>query len=208
MDPTYAAMMLGSNGLPRTRGDGPGAVRRLTREGEASPHTRGWTGYAPPARERPHGFPAHAGMDRKSGARAPPRSGLPRTRGDGPVLLSPVSTVMPASPHTRGWTLDDRLRAVEVEGFPAHAGMDPELRGSASVGNGLPRTRGDRPRPSAFLDSRPGASPHTRGWTTGLPCWRPGACGFPAHAGMDPGVPIRGIGLNRSAVDGGSTRRH
>ena len=67
--------------------------------------------------------------------------------------------------------------------------MDPGRRREAGSARRLPRTRGDGPRPSAFLDAHLEASPHTRGWTpvrvVGAGC----GPGFPAHAGMDPLTP-------------------
>ena len=48
-----------------------------------------------------------------------------RTRGDGPDTTFSADTTTEASPHTRGWTRHDERRAIELEGFPAHAGMDP-----------------------------------------------------------------------------------
>ena len=33
-----------------------------------------------------------------------------------------------ASPHTRGWTVVPAVSAAGPDGFPAHAGMDPDRR--------------------------------------------------------------------------------
>ena len=73
-----------------------------------------------------------------------------------------------------------------VSGFPAHAGMDPHPTTPAGVESGLPRTRGDGPRPACGAPAAVWASPHTRGWTPGGGCWIWTSSGFPAHAGMDP----------------------
>ena len=79
-----------------------------------------------------------------------------------------------------------RPLAVRVEGFPAHAWMDPDRRQHAATTPWLPRTRGDGPyNPSGFSAAEM-ASPHTRGWTRYIVLMQGGIFGFPAHAGMDP----------------------
>ena len=97
-----------------------------------------------------------------------------------------TSAVLPASPHTRGWTAVVEDWQARWGGFPAHAGMDPPRRRTALHPHGLPRTRGDGPRPAPAPDRGAGASPHTRGWTRTAGRGRPRRTGFPAHAGMDP----------------------
>ena len=54
----------------------------------------------------------------------------------------------------------------DVDGFPAHAGMDPQTPVS--------------------VNGRVAVSPPTRGWTAGSACPPRLRAGFPAHAGMDP----------------------
>ena len=150
--------------LPRTRGDGPGRPDSAPTPRTASPHTRGWTRPERRPDDRDRGFPAHAGMD-PSGTRRRQRPGwLPRTRGDGPTSGSQWSTPLQASPHTRGWTRRHQVVVRQPQGFPAHAGMDPDRRCGRRCASWLPRTRGDGPStPSSTVgDTR--ASPHTRGW--------------------------------------------
>ena len=116
---------------------------------------------------------------------------------------------MRASPHTRGWTVVDRLARRMIRGFPAHAGMDPRAAEYAGSRPGLPRTRGDGPEAGSDPTKAIMASPHTRGWTrppVGL-CVAPR--GFPAHAGMDPSPrrrPRHGRGLPRTRGDGPQAR--
>ena len=206
MDPDASRRHASRSRLPRTRGDGPGSAPTSTSLPRASPHTRGWTvgarrgsqedqgasphtrGWTRADRRRPivePGFPAHAGMDPSPCASLPTPPGLPRTRGDGPLLISQWTAAPKASPHTRGWTLHLPFAARLAAGFPAHAGMDPPPAGAGLGRGGLPRTRGDGPGKLAVSTCLQRASPHTRGWT------RPGhvavVCdgGFPAHAGMD-----------------------
>ena len=111
---------------------------------------------------------------------------LPRTRGDGPCLVDSCPAAAAASPHTRGWTPDTRRHGHQVRGFPAHAGMDPDLSVPAGPAGRLPRTRGDGPYQAGATFVHFPASPHTRGWTRRRRSARRPPPGFPAHAGMDP----------------------
>ena len=210
MDPTQKTTATNVHGFPRTRGDGPVASPQVMVRSSVSPHTRGWTrrdgGRGPERR----GFPAHAGMDPGIGGSPTGGTGFPRTRGDGPSRHSAGAPACEVSPHTRGWTLPvDRWRVVEY-GFPAHAGMDPDMPAPPSANARFPRTRGDGPRrEESEPHAQPGSagfprtrgdgpsvglvvrhtmrvSPHTRGWTQARCRHVLRRHGFPAHAGMDP----------------------
>ena len=172
--------------LPRTRGDGPGSRSRARAPPRASPHTRGWTRSRALRGAGAHGFPAHAGMDPGRRAPAGRRSGLPRTRGDGPVQRDSLTPLEEASPHTRGWTPGGRDLRDLRRGFPAHAGMDPPCASWPPSARRLPRTRGDGPLAGRETAEGWLASPHTRGWTRRGVDVASGRDGFPAHAGMDP----------------------
>ena len=195
MDPGASAAADGRGRLPRTRGDGPGGGTCARWAAGASPHTRGWTRPPPHRRRRPHGFPAHAGMDPTATKRRSSGARLPRTRGDGPWETGFGACAGLASPHTRGWTQRGRYLPVSRQGFPAHAGMDPARCRSSRRRRGLPRTRGDGPRDGTPAVGMPKASPHTRGWTR---CGRGGVQGLrrlprtrgdgpPAAVGVDIG---------------------
>ena len=172
-------------GFPRTRGDGPCPARPRGRRDAVSPHTRGWTPHRAMAGVRPHGFPAHAGMDPIVPKSPCCRCRFPRTRGDGPVPDLVDLDIEMVSPHTRGWTRSGRPSPTWRPGFPAHAGMDPGRRPIAPGAVRFPRTRGDGP--STRLSSRAPTtvSPHTRGWTFWAARKGQSSPGFPAHAGMD-----------------------
>ena len=151
--------------LPRTRGDGPFYRFATTSRYWAPPHTRGWTQIHNPLKLWRKGSPAHAGMDLWCPPAPPSRYGLPRTRGDGPVILHTRAIDGSAPPHTRGWALYSSPLTFYDPGSPAHAGMDPRLAARAGQRRWLPRTRGDGPRGllhMAIFDD-----------------------GSPAHAGMD-----------------------
>ena len=151
-----------------------------------SPRTRGWTLLSSHGRQFHPGFPAHAGMDPAdshgvSGARR-----FPRARGDGPLddLLKFADLLV--SPRTRGWTRDAAGEKPNLNGFPAHAGMDPRTSSTPGASSRFPRARGDGPwRTKAAKDARM-VSPRTRGWTQYWPAFSNRSNGFPAHAGMDP----------------------
>ena len=186
MDPSSCCRGRHRARLPRTRGDGPRSSPRTRTAAPASPHTRGWTRARRQPRHFPYGFPAHAGMDPARRADSRRRTGLPRTRGDGPHPGEGPRAHHPASPHTRGWTVAHPAHVGPDDGFPAHAGMDPRVCEVDRSRLRLPRTRGDGPEPEHAPPAAAGASPHTRGWTFNT-CLPPlGGTGFPAHAGMDP----------------------
>ena len=145
MDPRLADRGRTGGRFPRTRGDGPLAIRHRERQPAVSPHTRGWT----PCRVRPlgegAGFPAHAGMDPRVRRGCSAATWFPRTRGDGPWRWRSSLTGRPVSPHTRGWTPACRTARSISSGFPAHAGMDPIDPSAPRRARWFPRTRGDGP---------------------------------------------------------------
>ena len=156
------------------------------RDSRKSPLRRGWTRPRWAVHHRTVGFPAHAGMDPCTAIRSTRTIRLPRTRGDGPTSPGWTFTGIGASPHTRGWTLCALLRRLELNGFPAHTGMDRDMTSDAGSALWLPRTRGDGPAASRPRAALPSASPHTRGWTLVGRLDDRSDQGFPAHAGMDP----------------------
>ena len=186
MDPSRVTRRSPSPGLPRTRGDGPGGLDTTGGQLRASPHPRGWTLGRVQVELAAVGFPAPAGMDPKWPRCWPARRRLPRTRGDGPKGLAEVSTLIPASPHPRGWTREPCREDLFQLGFPAPAGMDPLTRASATLPRWLPRTRGDGPVQVSWGKASAAASPHPRGWTRGVGQHAVRPRGFPAPAGMDP----------------------
>ena len=152
----------------------------------APPHARGWTDTEFAADEVDVGSPARAGMDPHRGVPRGGPEGLPRTRGDGPVLQRPHRPYDTAPPHARGWTPCYILLRADSCGSPARAGMDPPRRPRRSPWPRLPRTRGDGPSQLVRAADDVVAPPHARGWTR--PDGRRVAerVGSPARAGMDP----------------------
>ena len=172
-------------GFPRTRGDGPCRLRAGTGVRRFPPHTRGWTLVERGAELAHQVSPAHAGMDPRAPSDRVGSCRFPRTRGDGPCPVSPVTVDPRFPPHTRGWTrLSPNARSV-LRVSPAHAGMDPPASDSYHIPVRFPRTRGDGPFDRETLTMRNRFPPHTRGWT-GI--WRQQLNHVqvsPAHAGMD-----------------------
>ncbi len=113
-------------------------------------------------------------------------SGLPRTRGDGPISDKLPPCIRSAPPHTRGWTAAPGAGGRGGGGSPAHAGMDPIWTLRTCASRWLPRTRGDGPTSTDCTANGCSAPPHTRGWTLVTVHVRPPPDGSPAHAGMDP----------------------
>ena len=171
--------------LPRPRGDGPEARSDPRLKARAPPPTRGWTA-SPVARARwSSGSPAHAGMDPRCGRTRRRKEGLPRPRGDGPVLLVWPPDDTPAPPPTRGWTAATPPTAPAVPGSPAHAGMDRPFTEASDGEERLPRPRGDGPAAHSDFEHVLLAPPPTRGWTSLVRAARIRGGGSPAHAGMD-----------------------
>ena len=72
-----------------------------------------------------------------------------------------------------------------MNGFPAHAGMDPRSDARCTRRSRFPRPRGDGPSRRRARPVRTRVSPPTRGWTRRWIGVVVEPNGFPAHAGMD-----------------------
>ena len=132
------------------------------------------------------GFPAPAGMDPTCPTPRATPSGIPRTRGDGPLTAPVAGSTTLDSPHPRGWTRRPEAPGGRSGGFPAPAGMDPSHELRRRRRRRIPRTRGDGPSFSVFTGVLLSDSPHPRGWTVPEVLDDGAVEGFPAPAGMDP----------------------
>ncbi len=174
------------HGLPRSRGDGPEPVVSLKTTPLAPPLTRGWSHCDPEHPPEMCGSPAHAGMVPRRRNRHNIRSGLPRSRGDGPSSGAAGDVFVVAPPLTRGWSPSAPLSRVSSRGSPAHAGMVPCRWTFEATIFGLPRSRGDGPHSGVSPSSIIGAPPLTRGWSLRHRALPLPPEGSPAHAGMVP----------------------
>ncbi len=147
IDPRVEGFRRLYRGLPRMRGDRPfdGAIAYSNRE--ATPHARGSTSsnFSSPSLDA--GYPACAGIDPKVQEAREWLVGLPRMRGDRPLRPAAFGYLSAATPHARGSTLASGGLEQRWRGYPACAGIDLIQAGGDRHEAGLPRMRGDRPRP-------------------------------------------------------------
>ena len=129
------------------RGDRPEQLNEDIAALEFTPHARGSTGSRRPHAGRSSVYPACAGIDLMPGqTQAHPR-GLPRMRGDRPCPAYQHGGGPVFTPHARGSTRTRGDLSVESYVYPACAGIDPHVVVLITTSCGLPRMRGDRPRP-------------------------------------------------------------
>ena len=165
IDPSASFPRAAFSRFPRTRGDRPYVSIDDIDGLVVSPHTRGSTVFRLEEPFAVSGFPAHAGIDRSCANASSLRKRFPRTRGDRPELRHLPRKVLQVSPHTRGSTRRKPRGARGLQGFPAHAGIDPSPRRVSTVSCRFPRTRGDRPDRPVSDSALDLVSPHTRGST-------------------------------------------
>ncbi len=172
--------------LPRMRGDRPRDYFDVGTPELATPHARGSTFPRRAFLPSEPGYPACAGIDRKSTPLMYRTPRLPRMRGDRPVRLARSRVLIPATPHARGSTFCRSQDPELVRGYPACAGIDPVSPSASPFRTWLPRMRGDRPPLARETVYRDAATPHARGSTRakGRSAWP--NTGYPACAGIDP----------------------
>jgi len=145
IDPRALSCRRSLLGLPRMRGDRPIAPIAQDRLVGATPHARGSTLLAVDKRSTEAGYPACAGIDPALFDSIDNLLGLPRMRGDRPLLGILLLDRRAATPHARGSTPYRFSCRLLVAGYPACAGIDRLHAISRSMPLGLPRMRGDRP---------------------------------------------------------------
>ena len=97
-----------------------------------------------------------------------------------------VEAGLVATPRTRGSTVRVSPSWPTGQGYPAHAGIDPQGVYFFWRKHRLPRARGDRPMSPLPLGVEITATPRTRGSTPSPDPLGHGPRGYPAHAGIDP----------------------
>ena len=124
IDRTGSLHLLERGGLPRMRGDRPGARRSSKMTVLFTPHARGSTLTPNKSSGFRAVYPACAGIDPSMSGFWDHTRCLPRMRGDrppGPALPAPEGQF---TPHARGSTVQDKHRTSTVQVYPACAGID------------------------------------------------------------------------------------
>jgi len=170
------------------RGDRPTEHRAEGRRDQATPHARGSTRRHSSRLAQFPGYPACAGIDPFSSSHGQASFGLPRMRGDRPRPGRHGSSSTKATPHARGSTRHRRGSYRGGGGYPACAGIDPQRPGARKPSSWLPRMRGDRPLRHQQPSSLCPATPHARGSTRSVDLAEGDCLGYPACAGIDPGL--------------------
>ena len=145
IDPNNKTTINKATSLPRMRGDRPIRMRRPRKQLAFTPHARGSTcpSFSPPSHLTV--YPACAGIDLIKWSTVEEFLGLPRMRGDRPLLQPCILRRVLFTPHARGSTDADACQCVYDTVYPACAGIDLEDRIRKDLGDSLPRMRGDRP---------------------------------------------------------------
>ncbi len=104
IDPCHMYAIVYVGWLPRIRGDRPPCKYPLDVPSRATPHTRGSTRGKPIGKNTLYGYPAYAGIDPPTVTSHRKLPGLPRIRGDRPMLYYIIGEEVLATPHTRGST--------------------------------------------------------------------------------------------------------
>ena len=168
---------------PRIRGERTGGQTALPSIIGSSPHTRGTP--HPDAKCRPplRFIPAYAGNATTRLPVSRPRSVHPRIRGERQFVMTPVSTSIGSSPHTRGTLAEHHRYDAGRRFIPAYAGNAATGLGRCAPTAVHPRIRGERAANHYGDKKRGGSSPHTRGTRPSGVQNRPYKRFIPAYAG-------------------------
>ena len=167
------------------RGDRPRLDHAARRAGASPPHARGSTLLYNAFQLGDAVSPACAGIDRPGQGPGQAGAGLPRMRGDRPMLAYACETKPGSPPHARGSTLRSFFKWLEREVSPACAGIDLMGTGYSGAAISLPRMRGDRPLIATGCSMCTQSPPHARGSTPLIMPRSPPAPVSPACAGID-----------------------
>ena len=151
-----------------------------------TPHARGSTAVARTTSPSQWVYPACAGIDLKSLFEFTWYMCLPRMRGDRPPAAITLFFKARFTPHARGSTSLARTSALALPVYPACAGIDRIMIGSANDNRSLPRMRGDRPRSKDIQVQTNRFTPHARGSTLAEVLRTLRISVYPACAGIDP----------------------
>jgi len=109
--PACAGIHLCANGasvpvqcLPRMRGDPPLQNHEFNQKMQSTPHARGSTAIARRNADGSNVYPACAGIHLTVSRARQPSAGLPRMRGDPPLMQCLKQHLILSTPHARGST--------------------------------------------------------------------------------------------------------
>ena len=110
---------------------------------------------------------------------------LPRMRGDRPPPFDRYAIFPSFTPHARGSTPHATTCTLYKHVYPACAGIDLMGGGTVRLPSGLPRMRGDRPKPVYIRQRGELFTPHARGSTFSVNWDEKTITVYPACAGID-----------------------
>ena len=110
-------------GLPRMRGDPPVWRGWTIPDRTSTPHARGSTSTIKITKKTCGVYPACAGIHLKNNEWEEKKMGLPRMRGDPPVIEARIKAFEESTPHARGSTLILHRMAFSSQVYPACAGI-------------------------------------------------------------------------------------
>jgi len=136
------------------------------------------------------GYSAHAEIDLDSVSVYDQTFRLLRARGDRPSPALIIDSAEKATPRTRRSTRPCLRRHDGLQGYSAHAEIDPHPQRTRCTQQGLLRARGDRPVQAGDDPADDGATPRTRRSTPRRSGQVGQRRGYSAHAEIDP-CPMR-----------------
>ena len=128
---------------PRSRGEHAYTPRFYMMRRGSSPLTRGAHRYKAGRTARPRLIPAHAGSTRQLLQLLRARRAHPRSRGEHPIMWSPIDENRGSSPLTRGAHQRQTTNLSPRRLIPAHAGSTVVWGDCPPVGWAHPRSRGE-----------------------------------------------------------------
>ena len=150
----------------------------------STPHARGSTFIVGQVFYPVPVYPACAGIHLEVPGNKDQAVGLPRMRGDPPLMDLPTEPIKVSTPHARGSTPGTWNPEPGTRVYPACAGIHRYGEEYIAITVGLPRMRGDPPYSYSFVVAYDPSTPHARGSTAELAKVFGVAPVYPACAGI------------------------
>ena len=148
---------------PRSRGENPVTVLRLSAYSGSSPLTRGKPAVRNVGVHVRGLIPAHAGKTQRARSIRRRRRAHPRSRGENSQAEETLRPRTGSSPLTRGKLVSTIDQRVGERLIPAHAGKTSRRMHPRTSAPAHPRSRGENPVAGECRARRDGSSPLTRG---------------------------------------------